>query len=176
MEVSYEDSKRFWKEKGIATHAPEWLKYIALTRPDFASYLFYMRERLQACQKVLKKTGSIYLHCDWRASGYLRMIMDEVFGFNNFINEIIWWYKTGGATTAVAAHVYFAAVGVKKPPSEIGTTGILDYDQSVRAHRYFPFTYGSYKFCDVSEGQGLVPVIDQDKIISATAHFKEIYH
>ena len=55
MEVSFEDSKRFWKEKGISQLAPIWMKHIAIKRPDFASYLYYMTERLDACQKVLKK-------------------------------------------------------------------------------------------------------------------------
>jgi DNA modification methylase len=96
MEVSFEDSKRFWAEKAdtMREKAPEWLKHMALKRPDFASYLFYMMERLQACHNVLRKTGSIYLHCDWRASHYLKMIMDEIFGDNNFRNEIIWRRRT----------------------------------------------------------------------------------
>ena len=95
MEVSYEDSKHFWKEKGLASHAPEWLKHIALQRPDFAAYLFYMMERLQACHTVLKDSGSIYLHCDEKASHYLKMIMDEVFGYQNYQNEVIWHYDYG---------------------------------------------------------------------------------
>ncbi|MDP3732523.1 MAG: DNA methyltransferase, partial [Candidatus Omnitrophota bacterium] len=41
---------------------------------------------------ILKPTGSIYLHCDYRASHYLKMIMDEIFGYNNFRNEIVWCY------------------------------------------------------------------------------------
>ena len=93
MQISYDDSKKFWKEKGIHERAPEWLKHIALQRPDFASYLYYMMERLQECHRILKPTGSIYLHCDWRASHYLKMIMDEVFGYKNFRNEIIWRYR-----------------------------------------------------------------------------------
>ncbi|RLG24049.1 hypothetical protein DRN76_04510, partial [Methanosarcinales archaeon] len=93
MQISYDDSKRFWKEKGTHERAPEWLKYIALQRPDFASYLYYMMERLQQCHRILKSTGSIYLHCDWRAAHYLKMIMDEVFGYKNFRNEIIWRYR-----------------------------------------------------------------------------------
>jgi len=96
MEVSFEDSKRFWKEKGVSVYAPEWLTHIAVKRPDFASYLYYMMERLQACHKVLKDTGSIYLHCDWRASHYLKMVMDEVFGYENLLNEIIWCFSQGG--------------------------------------------------------------------------------
>lgn len=100
MEVSYEDSKRFWSEKAdvMREKAPAWLRHIALKRPDFASYLYYMMERLDACHKVLKKTGSIYLHCDYRASHYLKMIMDEIFGYQNFINEVVWAYRTQGAT------------------------------------------------------------------------------
>ena len=100
MEVSFEDSKRFWKEKGISELAPEWMKHIAIKRPDFASYLYYMMERLQACHKVLRKTGSIYLHCDYRASHYLKMIMDEIFNERNFRNEIIWFYPFAGRSKA----------------------------------------------------------------------------
>ncbi|MBM3327574.1 MAG: hypothetical protein FJY65_11490, partial [Calditrichaeota bacterium] len=97
MEVSFEDSKRFWSEKADAMRlkAPDWLRHIAVKRPDFASYLFYMMERLQACRKVLKKTGSIYLHCDYRASHYLKMAMDEIFGHKNFQNDITWRYAWG---------------------------------------------------------------------------------
>ena len=92
MEVTYEDSKQFWGEKAnvMRDKAPEWLTHIALTRPDFASYLFYMMERLQACHRVLKLTGSIYLHCDPRASHYLKMVMDELVGQENLLSEIIW--------------------------------------------------------------------------------------
>jgi len=102
MEISYDDSKKFWSEKAkdMQDNAPHWLKHIAVNRPDFASYLYYMMVRLQACHKVLKKTGSIYLHCDWRASHYLKMIMDEVFGDGNFQNEIIWGYGGGGTSSA----------------------------------------------------------------------------
>ncbi|MFH0941419.1 MAG: site-specific DNA-methyltransferase [Chloroflexota bacterium] len=98
MEVSYEDSKRFWAEKAdvMREKAPEWLRHIALRRPDFASYLYYMMERLQACHHVLNPKGSIYLHSDWRASHYLKMIMDEIFGDSNFINEILWCYPNAG--------------------------------------------------------------------------------
>lgn len=53
-------------------------------------YIAYMRERLNQCERVLKKTGSIYLHCDWHASHYLKQIMDELFGYDNFKNEIVW--------------------------------------------------------------------------------------
>lgn len=98
LEVTYEDSKKFWSEKGYASHAPLWLKEVGARRPDFASYLYYMRLRLQHLHRVLKPTGSIYLHCDEKAAHYLKMVMDEIFGWENFRNEIIWCYKGGNAT------------------------------------------------------------------------------
>lgn len=96
MEISFEDSKKFWVRKEILQQAPIWLKSIGTRRPDFASYLYYMMERLQACRRVLKNSGSIYLHCDYRASHYLKMVMDEIFGYDNFQNEIVWGYAGGG--------------------------------------------------------------------------------
>ena len=61
-------------------------------------YLIYMTERLLLMKRVLKETGSIYLHCDPTASHYLKIIMDGIFGRHNFVNEIIWCYKSGGAS------------------------------------------------------------------------------
>ena len=52
-----------------------------------------MAIRLIECKKVLKDTGSIYLHCDPTMSHYLKLIMDCIFGENNFRNELIWCYK-----------------------------------------------------------------------------------
>ena len=57
-------------------------------------YLQFMYERLILCRELLADNGSIYLHCDWHKSHYLRNIMDEVFGHNNFRNEIVWHYQT----------------------------------------------------------------------------------
>jgi len=56
-------------------------------------YIEWMRERIEQCERVLKPTGSIYLHCDHHASHYLKVMMDEVFRLKNFRNEIVWWYK-----------------------------------------------------------------------------------
>lgn len=56
-------------------------------------YLRYLRVRLKECKRVLKLTGSIFLHCDRNACHYLKTMMDEIFGENNFRSEIIWSYK-----------------------------------------------------------------------------------
>lgn len=55
-------------------------------------YLQFMYERLLIMRELLSDTGSIYLHCDWHRSAYLRILLDEVFGNNNFRNEIVWSY------------------------------------------------------------------------------------
>ena len=52
--------------------------------------------RVEQCRRILKATGSIYLHLDWHAVHYAKVMMDEVFGAGNFLNEIIWSYRTGG--------------------------------------------------------------------------------
>jgi DNA modification methylase len=57
---------------------------------DMLAYLSMMAPRLVELQRVLKKTGSIYLHCDPTASHYLKMLMDAIFNPTNFRNEIIW--------------------------------------------------------------------------------------
>lgn len=61
-------------------------------------YIQFMYERLVLMRELLSDTGSIYVHCDYRVNSYLRLIMDEIFGKDNFKNEIIWSYKTGGST------------------------------------------------------------------------------
>lgn len=61
-------------------------------------YIDWMKQRVMELSRLLKPTGSFYLHCDWHAGHYLKVMCDEVFGQRNFQNEIVWCYKTGGAT------------------------------------------------------------------------------
>lgn len=60
------------------------------------NYLQFMYERLILLRELLSEKGSIYLHCDWRKSHHLRLLLDEIFGTENFQNEIIWFYPRGG--------------------------------------------------------------------------------
>ena len=60
---------------------------------DMMAYLTMMAQRMVRLHRVLKDTGSIYLHCDPTASHYLKLLMDSVFGNRNFRNEIIWHYR-----------------------------------------------------------------------------------
>lgn len=62
------------------------------------AYVEWMRERVMELSRVLKRSGTIYLHCDPHASHYLKIMMDEVFGRRNFLNEIIWHYQTSSGS------------------------------------------------------------------------------
>ena len=59
-------------------------------------YLIWLNARLYEMKRILKPTGSIYVHCDWHASHYIKVEMDKIFGFENFRNEVVWCYSGGG--------------------------------------------------------------------------------
>jgi len=59
-------------------------------------YLTWLNARLLEIKRLLKPTGSIYVHCDWHASHYIKQEMDKIFGYDNLKNEIIWYYTVGG--------------------------------------------------------------------------------
>lgn len=63
---------------------------------DMLAYLTMMTIRLIKLHQVLKKTGSLYLHCDPTASHYLKIVLDAIFGKKNFRNEIVWCYRGAG--------------------------------------------------------------------------------
>lgn len=67
-----------------------------LAESDMMAYLVMMASRLVEMKRILKSTGSLYLHCDPTASHYLKIILDSVFSVNNFRNEIVWCYRGAG--------------------------------------------------------------------------------
>jgi len=70
-------------------------------------YIGWLKERVEQMHRVLKPTGSIFLHCDWHANAHIRVsILDRVFGENNFRNEIIWSYQrwTAGKSAFQKTH------------------------------------------------------------------------
>ena len=76
-----------------------------LTLPTYAddmeetAYLAWMRTILTGARELLSVSGSLYLHIDYRMSAKLRLLLDELFGAQNFMNEIVWCYKSGGRAT-----------------------------------------------------------------------------
>jgi len=59
-----------------------------------SSYLTMMYERLKLMHNLLSDDGSIYVHIDWRVTAFMKLLLDDIFGINNFRNEIIWCYTS----------------------------------------------------------------------------------
>jgi len=84
-----ENNDEFTKEPNVLeelAYRDTWGK-----KQDSFNQMIY--ERLKLMKELLAEDGSIYVHCDWRVSGYMRLILDEIFGKENFQNEIAWCYK-----------------------------------------------------------------------------------
>lgn len=95
--ADYKKKIEFKKKKAFSeTSVFEEKQYGDIWNND--EYLQFMYERIVLMKELLSDTGSIFVHCDYRVSAYLRLILDEVMGKDNFKNEIIWSYKTGGST------------------------------------------------------------------------------
>jgi len=69
------------------------------------SFIAMIHERLVLMRDLLAEDGSIYVHCDWRVNSYIRLVLDEVFGKENFRNEII-WEKTSTGNKAISINQY----------------------------------------------------------------------
>ena len=63
-------------------------------------YLIWLNARLYEMKRLLKKTGSIYVHCDHHASHYIKVEMDKIFGYQNFRNEVVWRYRRWTAASS----------------------------------------------------------------------------
>ncbi len=77
----------------------ESLSYDDLLPSDSRSYVDWLRPRIRAIQRLLKPTGSLLVHLDWRMSHYVKILLDELFGQERFVNEIVWVYRSGGGRT-----------------------------------------------------------------------------
>ena len=101
------------REAGIADETVEfwrlWMNALRGTQPRMLAYLSYMVQRLVMMRRLLRPAGSIYLHCDPTASHYIKVMMDGIFGHENFRSEIIWRRinSTGRGTRRLANNADF---------------------------------------------------------------------
>jgi DNA modification methylase len=91
-----------------------------------APFIEFLRKRLILLREILAEDGAIYVHMDWRFGHYIKIIMDEVFGHDNFLNECIWYFSSGGRPEAYYARKHASLYYYKKGkppifhPGEIG--------------------------------------------------------
>ena len=92
---SWKDVDEYYLDT-LASQFPILARYIAnvgvVHSKPMMAYLTYMSQRMIEMHRILKDTGSLYLHCDPTASHYLKILLDFIFGKNNFRNEIVWCY------------------------------------------------------------------------------------
>lgn len=94
------------------------------------SYLSFLRPRLAEMHRLLASGGVLCLHLDWHASHHGRLLLDEIFGPDNFLNEIIWSYRTGGV-----AQRWFG----RKHDS------IFVYARTAGGHKFNPLREGTFR-------------------------------
>jgi len=130
-------------------------------RPTMA-YLTYMAQRLIEMRRLLKPTGSVYLHCDPTASHYLKGIMDIIFGKENLRNEIVWCYHGPGSPhmrqfNRKTDHIFWYSKGEKWTFNKDDVR--LAYKDSKQALRRAMSTTGTFSDEEVEEyrSRGKVP-------------------
>jgi DNA modification methylase len=118
-------------------------------------YLQFIYERLQLLRTLLSPTGSIYVHCDWRKAHHIRLMLDEIFGTENYRNEIIW--KRGTVKGAKAKGNQFA----RNHDTIFYYTKTSEYTFN---RQYIPFDKDYMKRFNKDDGDGLGPYRDDQAI------------
>ena len=120
------DSKADYRTKinlptGDITQRPtiiEQFGYVDLWKEGTTSYLRYLYPRLAIMRELLSEKGSIYVHIDWHVGHYVKLLLDDVFGKENFVNEIIWCYSGPSAINTAFSRkhdtILFYSKGTKK--------------------------------------------------------------
>jgi len=104
-----------------------------------ASYLKYMYERLVLMRELLADNGSIYVHLDWHVGHYVKVLMDEIFGYENFRNEIVWKRGRGviHTTSEQFSRLYDSVLFYTKSQNAIFNRILIPYSEStLKLYRY----------------------------------------
>ena len=127
-------------------------------RCQLMAYLVNMTPRILEIRRLLKPTGSIYLHCDPTASHYLKVVMDAVFGRENFRNEIIWCYRGGGVPRRDFARKHDVILRFSKTDDYRFNPQYTEYSESSRA---------------LVESRGGVSIDDRERDLERGAHMPD---
>ena len=126
----------------LAVNYPDLTRFIAsigrIHSKPMMAYLTYMSQRIVEMYRILKDTGSLYLHCDPTASHYLKSLLDGIFGKQNFINEIIWYYKNAsrGKRRLAKAHDVILWYGKSKNYQFCKNEILVPFESGMTLWRY----------------------------------------
>ncbi|MFL5279603.1 MAG: site-specific DNA-methyltransferase [Rhodopila sp.] len=118
-----------------------WMNALRNTQPHLLAYLIYMVQRLLYMKSILRPTGSIYLHCDPTASHYIKVMMDGIFGHENFINEIIWKRTSAHSGSKKYAPIHDVIFYYRLSKSTKWNPPRVDYDEEY-LDKYYKFDDG----------------------------------
>jgi DNA modification methylase len=108
-----------------------------LGQNNMMAYLTMMAVRLVELHRVLKPTGSIYLHCDPTASHYLKLLLDSIFGNKQFVNEIVWKRSSAHSDSSACGRAHdIILLYAKKKGSSIWNKQYQSYDESYLSSHY----------------------------------------
>ena len=152
-----EDIKYEWHGE-IAETYPEISQLIQLSEKTYDRsmfiYLTAMAVRLFEMQRILKETGSIYLHCDPTASHYLKIIMDAIFGEKMFRNEIIWQRTKGKSHGKQYGRNHDIILFYSKTSKYTWNPIYMDHDpEYIKKHYKHNDKIGTYRLSDLTGGQ-----------------------
>ncbi len=108
-------------------------------------YIAWLKERVVEMHRVLKSTGSIFLHCDWHANAYIRvLILDKIFGANMFRNEIIWKRTTAHSNSKRLGRIYDTIFYYAKSDKHVVNPVVTDFSEK-QLSRYKQDEKGLYR-------------------------------
>ena len=179
------ESERAYRD--VVTHGPRKLSELLqamrafLGQNDMIAYLTMMAQRLNELHRVLKPTGSIYLHCDPTASHYLKLLMDAVFGPGHFRNEFIWKRSAAhsdtrqGSRQAGRVHdvLLFYTKGTEWTWNGLHTAYGDDYSESKYRHRHIePGTARRYRLDNLTGPGGAAKGNPSYEVMGVTRHWR----
>ena len=121
------------------------------------SYLEMLYPRLVLMRELLSEQGSIYVHIDWHVGAYVKVLLDEVFGKDNLMNEIAWCYKSGGAGDKGFAKKHDTILFYAKNPDVVKFNTIkeksymMPWSGKNPAQTYYKDEKGSYTLVNVKD-------------------------
>ncbi|MBI3660919.1 restriction endonuclease [Candidatus Acetothermia bacterium] len=122
-----------------------------LGQNDVTAYLLMMAIRLVELHRVLKPTGSLYLHCDPTASHYLKIVLDTIFGPTNFRNEIIWKRQSAHSSAKRWGDVHDTVLFYTKSNIYVWNSLLQSYDEAYLGVKYrYEDERGKYRLSDLT--------------------------
>ena len=147
------------REHGVEDYYVEfwrlWINALRHTQPHLLAYLIYMVQRLLNMKSILRPTGSIYLHCDPSASHYIKVMMDGIFGHNNFRNEVIWQRTKAHGRAKKWGPIHDVILFYSASDKYVWNRTYEKYDVSyIASHYRFKDKHGIYRLVTL-DGPGL---------------------